>query len=212
MSFGILIKNTSGDVIIAEDYKIYSLYSNGTIDNSSTLPSVSGTDILFVSPSSIGYTIYADVAGNGSRIKSTSGYVDWAICKESSSVVGGNSGIVVYQSTGTVAFDSSKRSMNPVFVARKAGLTDNEVITTISISLPALTLSSRKRYINSASMRLTGFVDDGSGVTNWWVGTFAAWNSNTSMVVGEQAIIPSFAPIGTPQGWGGNLFFSFADI
>lgn len=209
MSYGISIKNTNGDLIISEDFKTYSLYSSGTIANATSLPSIASTDMLFVRPNLDGYKIYASTSA-GSKIKSTSGYIEYAICKENNPNATGNYGLKVIQANGNIAFDSTKRIVNPIYIARMAST--YYVPTSLAVTMPSISLPVRKRYINSTSMRITGFADNGTGVINNWIGTYVTWTSTTSVTVG-QAMLNEVGPYTTdPYDWGGNLFFGFVDI
>lgn len=213
MSYGISIQNTSGRLIISEGFQNFHLVSTGTVSNSGSPPFPTNKQLLFIRPTNFGATIYASTTG-GSRYKVNSGSIGWALVEERPPLPSSTFGFRVLTSSGEIAFDSGRRPVRPVLTFRRQGRVDGEGDWATAINLPPITLAGRVRYINSASIRITGIAESGLGFFDYWVTTGATWSSNTSITLSETVSeYNGQAPGGTWfPGWAGTLFFNFADI
>ena len=210
MSFGIEIVNTSGSIIISETFSNFHLTQSGSVDGSGTIPTPGAGQLLFVRPAIIGATLYPSTAG-GASIRATSGNVEYVMMQVNAAPDPAEThGMRVYRADGTIAYDSSQRSLLPVAVYRMANPDSNSSST---ISLPAVDIG-KTRYLNSSVIRRAGITDAIQPGIARWRNAFATWNSDTSLVIGASTLYAnSGAPAGdSSQSFGGTLIFSFADI
>lgn len=211
MAYGISIQNSSGAVIISEDYRNYHLIASGSYANGSAMPAKNAGELLFLRPSSNGAQLYTSFAG-GAPVKSTTGAVNYVIVKEGPAPSSDTMGLKVFSASGAIAFDSTRRSLNPVSVTRWS---QPAYGGSLGISQPFSPLAGRLRYINSSAFLDTGIAESGQGQFDYWRSTWVQWTSDNSMTANE-GVNPresAKAPGGTDfPAWAGVLLFSFADI
>lgn len=195
MAYGIVISNTSGTEIINTTYRNYHEVASGTYTNESGLiipkqPS----DMVLVRPSG-GVGILRGVPmptettdGMYLPAMSSTGSVEWAVLRESPAAGGGTYGLRVFSSTNTVLFDFSRRVANPVAVhTAPLNYTDFNYPTVTNITLPDLTLASRKRYVSSTTFPLSAYAAPSSPMSFGfeYFNPKVTFNSNTSISVTE---------------------------
>lgn len=210
VTYGLSIFNSSGTLVISEEYQNYHLVASGSLSNSGSLPSLVAGELLFVRPLGASGTVYLSHSG-GSYIKSTTGTIQYAVVRERPPVTASAAGLLIKTSNGATAFDSNRRSLVPVALSRLAQADSGSSAT---ISMPFSPLLGRTRYLCAASLRETGIAESGLGHFDYFRTTHVVWNSDNSMTLHEGLSYElAMAPPGTwfPM-WGGLMFFSFADI
>ncbi len=212
MAFGIQITNDSNEVIISEDFSNFQLTETGSVDGSGTIPTPTSGQLLFVRAATLGATLYPSTAVGGASIRATSGNVEYALVQLNAPPIPTEThGLRVYRADGTIAYDSSQRSVSPVAVYRVDNPSTNLNFST-TISLPAVA-TGKTRYLNSSVLRRAGVTSPITVNQSLWRNAFATWNSDTSLIIGKStAYTNTAAPAQEGQSFGGTLIYSFADI
>ena len=211
MASGLSVTNSNSSLIIDDNYKCYHVHSSGTITNAGSLPNIYGNDLLFVRPTILGATLYASTIA-GSYIKATTGNVQWVLLKSDYSLSSMSGyGLVVFSSSGTVTFDSTKATMEPCYTYRTAP--PGARLDPVSITLPAKSLAAKTRYINQSSLRIVGVEADGDNPNiGSFIKTAVTWDSDTLMSVFAGPYPENGQGPPADNSWFGTLYFSFVDV
>lgn len=181
MSFGLLVTNNAGLVVIDSAFRNYHLLSLGVTLNGAELPALSQGQQLLVRPNGASGSLFRSFSA-GASIKSGTGSVSWAIIQESFQHRNENIGLVVVEPGGAVVFDSSRRGVHPVLNASVIQQSVGFVRTTVH--LPPVG-SGRTRFVNSSAFVHGGFAPTGNPNLSQIRVSIAGWNSDTSIEIGE---------------------------
>lgn len=183
MSFGLLVTNNAGLVVIDSGFRNYHLHSLGVTLNGAALPALSQGQQLLVRPNGASGSLFRSFSA-GAWVKSGTGSVSWAIIQESFTHRNENIGLVVVAPGGAVVFDSSRRGVHPVLNASVAQQSVGYVRTTVH--LPPVG-SGRTRFVGASAFVHGGFAWDGQAHFGHIRVSRAVWNSDTSIEIGEGA-------------------------
>lgn len=191
MAYGVSIQNSSGSVIINEDYSNYMVVATGTAANGTTIgPSgVSALDtdnIIWIRPHVAGGN---DISWNPLspfNLISSSGYFEWVHTKKTPTASSSTFGLRVKRSDGTISFDSGYPPVSPVMnfrdTANEASYTNNAVYMT-TVNAPFSAASGRKRFLPLRCFER--FVTwNLVGANAFWVSTKVVWTDENTFQVG----------------------------
>lgn len=181
MSFGLLVTNNAGLVVIDSAYRNYHLHSLGATVNGAALPALSQGQQLLVRPNGASGSLFRSSSA-GAWIKSGTGSVGWAIIQESFNHRDENIGLVVVAPGGVVAFDSSRRGAHPVLTASVIQRPSDFVRTTVHLPPVA---PGRTRFVGASAFVHGGFMWHQQDHLSHIRVSIAVWNSDTSIEIGE---------------------------
>lgn len=194
---GLEVFNNTNRLIISPTYKNYSIVEKGTIANSGSLPQEAVDKIILVRPSGGVGIVYGSSVGllgitgqgsisntTGARVKSSTGYLDYAVLQVTPPASASSHGLVVYGDDGTISFDSYYSGACPVAtLITYQRQTGTSILTTNVSGLPSL-LSGRYRYITTTSLFVHQYGFTTPTAAHWY-GTYAKFNSLPSIEVGS---------------------------
>lgn len=207
MSFGLLVTNNAGLVVIDSGFRNYHLHSLGVTLNGAALPALSQGQQLLVRPNGASGSLFRSFSA-GAWIKSGTGSVSWAIIQESFNHRNENIGLVVVAPGGAVVFDSSRRGVHPVLNASVAQQSRAYVRTTVH--LPPVG-SGRTRFVSSSAFVHGGFAPTGTPHISHIRVSDAVWNSDTSIEIGERSSDVN-GPGGADVFFNMSFVYTFLDV
>ncbi len=207
MSFGLLVTNNAGLVVIDSGFRNYHLHSLGVTLNGAALPALSQGQQLLVRPNGASGSLFRSFSA-GAWTKSGTGSVSWAIIQESFQHRNENIGLVVVAPGGAVVFDSSRRGVHPVLTASVVQQSQTPVRTTVH--LPPVG-SGRTRFVNASAFVHGGFLPTGNPNISQVRVSVATWNSDTSIEIGEGAS-DGHGPGGLDVFFNMSFVYTFLDV
>lgn len=201
---GIEVYNNNNRLIISPDYKNYSIVEKGVISNFGTLLEDSLNSLVLVRPSGGTGVVYGSSVGTkgahlvdrpydgnyypltdaiGSRVKSSTGYVEYVILKVNPPASASKNGLVVFGADGAIVFDSYYSGACPT-ISFQSSLENAKTNGPTNLSgLPAL-LSGRERYVTSASLFIHNAAANTANTKYVYHSSYAKFISSSSVEVG----------------------------
>jgi hypothetical protein len=177
MTYGINVQNQNGVTLIDDNFSSYVIKEEGTLSNGAAIPTLTGDELIFYSPTSNGNSVSVPHLDGSYFI--ISGTLKYVIIRPVSSqpLSGDRYGVRVYGSFGQNIFDSGARFMNPI------GMYSHNVYGTTTFTLPAPRFGRRMWFSSNVFKFIENYHSGASYDMGEAYSTMLVKNSDTSYTV-----------------------------
>ena len=205
MAYGLEVYNSSGSLIVNQDYLNYQVISSGTIANGGTWPALSSTaEQIFVRASTAGATITSSSTWNGTTqsvytvAQVSTGNIQYVIVKINPCAYSYTYGLRIFNSDGTsIAFDSGRSACKIVSSFIKAQTVVSPLPYWIyTFSQPTPVPLGRVRYISGHFLMNQAAFTTGSGYGLQYFNNYLTWTTDTAQTIGPNSDAVGYLDIG----------------